>query len=93
MITATEHGLETPQRVRQYFVDHRFEEFTPSPAGADINGSSSLDTDSSENESDPTEDLPTFLRNRSLRRRLDDAFDACYQSTLGEWLRMLFRRA
>lgn len=95
MSTATENGLETAQRVRQFFVQQHLDPFIPSQdlgagheagedAGRDSTQSSDLDHDEG--------DLPAFLRNRSLRRRLDDAFEACHQSTVPGWLRAFFRR-
>lgn len=41
-------------------------------------------------------DLPVFLRRRSLRRRLDDAYESCYRSSVtdwfGEWIGNIFRK-
>lgn len=87
MISLTANRLERPQRVRQFFVPQQLESFSTEtlPQGADV-------SITEEGQSSP-EDLPCFLRNRSLRRRLDAAFDACYQHTMTGWLLGLFRKA
>lgn len=88
MITATEHGVEAPQRVRQFFVRHYLEDFLPSP---EMFFGDDDAADTGENEGDHSEDLPGFLKYRSLRRRLDSAFESCYQTNMGEWFRSIFR--
>ena len=93
MFTATRHGLETPQRVRQFFVQQQLEDLIPSqdpvaledPVPLGDNGEELGDIDGRQ------KDLPAFLKNRSLRRRLDDAFESCYESSLGHWIRGIFR--
>lgn len=39
----------------------------------------------------PECDLPTFLKHKSLRRRLDNAFANCYRSPMAEWFGDLFQ--
>ena len=91
MSTATEHGLELPQRVRQFSIHHSMEDHWSALDDVGLVTGDDGPAESRETGGDE-EDLPTFLRYRSLRRRLDDAYDACYRSNVAHWFRSFFGR-
>ena len=88
MITLTENGLEKPQKVRQFFVPQKLEFFVTSEGIVAKEDDSFMESDSDSDQ----QDIPLFLKNRSLRRRLDDAFESCYQSNMAGWFAGLFKR-